>query len=472
MSRQTRSLSELPEYYFKLSTKQQSNWRRNTKKIQRNEELRSKYAPYHPSSNIIVIHLHHQTEIETVERLIKQAEETEQYALDTESEHKERRNEGALIQIQMIHAINYSTIILIEVKYLPDPTTLLYQRIKQLWSTIFGKNHQIISWGSYEQEMEDFNHMDLVQSGNLFRKYNLQFKFQQWYDGEAHPARESRDNEAGIELYLEASDDDDIFSDDIQGGYNETKTVWSLQQAVATTLGKFLDKSETLSFWQCGIDLELKTWQQKLFSHGSYDRQIEEEARLKLKQYAIYDCTTLAELYYHINPVKTNIYQEPTPISISTSISTPTATTTSIKSINDLTGELSDISEDDLMEILKPKFNFASQRQQQQQEQIPKPPPLTKSQRQKIKNEKFKAKKKYHPDFQNKMKRPIYYKYDYQKIRAQLKDDNIHHTHQITINEEKQEVMIPFRSKQEREQATLTIKINYFSKQQYLERWG
>ena len=173
MSRSTRNLSNLPDYYSNLDSKQKSNWRKNTRKIQRNEELRAQYPPYHPSSNIIVIHLHHQTEIETVEQLIKKAEQTERYALDTESETRDGRNHGALIQIQMIHSINDSTIILIEVKYLPDPSSLLYQRMEKLWSTIFGNNHEIILWGPYEKEMENFNHWDRVQSGKRFRKSNF-----------------------------------------------------------------------------------------------------------------------------------------------------------------------------------------------------------------------------------------------------------------------------------------------------------
>ncbi|CAF1561754.1 unnamed protein product, partial [Adineta ricciae] len=45
--------------------------------------------------------------------------------------------------------------------------------------------------------------------------------------------------------------------------YNAT---WSLQDAIATTFNKFLDKSQTINLWQCGIDLELDTWKNKLFS--------------------------------------------------------------------------------------------------------------------------------------------------------------------------------------------------------------
>ncbi|CAF1516456.1 unnamed protein product [Adineta steineri] len=127
-----------------------------------------------------------------------------------------------------------------------------------------------------------------------------------------------------VQLYIESSDDDDIFNNDMQGGYNnnsknnERNTPWSLQKTVATIFGKFLDKTETLNFWQYGIDLELVACKQKLFSRKQYDTQTEQEAPLKMKQYASYDCTTLGELYF----------QE---------------TITSTKNINNLTDELPDI---------------------------------------------------------------------------------------------------------------------------------
>ena len=96
----------------------------------------------------------------------------------------------------------------------------------------------------------------------------------------------------------------------------------------------------------------------------------------------------------------------------------------------------------------------------------------SKSERQRRKNEKLKWKQRNRQDFQNKLKQAIYYKYDFRKIRTQLRDDNIHTSHQITINHKYQEVIIGFKSRQELEDATNIIKINYFSKAQYIDRWG
>lgn len=155
-----------------------------------------------------------------------------------------------------------------------------------------------------------------------------------------------------------------------------------------------------------------------------------------------------------------------------------------------------DISEDELVEILKPKFDkkpatvptphnppdeliITATEEELNELNINRPPAhtsapstLSKSERQRRKNLKLKWKQRHRPDFQRKIKRPIYYRYDYRKIRSQLADDNIHTSHQITINKEKGEVVIGFKSKEDEDNARNIMKINYFSRQQYMERWG
>jgi hypothetical protein len=267
---------------------------------------------------------------------------------------------------------------------------------------------------------------------------------------------ESRDNETVFELEIEYSDDDDIFNNDIfdydikNGRNNSSKkksdNEWSLQNAVKTILGKFLDKTETENKWQCGIDLELNTWKQQSFNQKQYDQQKEQQRRLKMQQYAIHDCTALPELYFHMYPNKLNIYQEPR----TASTSTPTLTTvTPIKIINNYIDQLSDVSEDDLAGTLVPKFNQkppqgtttkTSPKQKTttttspEQRTTTTTAVLSKQERQRRKNDKLKWKQRNRPDYQLKIRRPIYYKYDYHKIRSQLLDDDIHTSHQLTIN--------------------------------------
>ncbi|CAF5211058.1 unnamed protein product, partial [Rotaria magnacalcarata] len=156
-----------------------------------------------------------------------------------------------------------------------------------------------------------------------------------------------------------SGDDDDM--DDEQPNYNfqvnthqqRSNIEWSLQAAVATTLDKFLDKTETINHWKCGLNFELNTWQNKLFSRNRYDKQIEQTKRLKMKQYAIDDCTSVTEIFFIMYPSKINHNNE-----VKNEIPpATTATTATRRTILDLRDDLSDISEDKLIEILKPKFD-------------------------------------------------------------------------------------------------------------------
>lgn len=96
----------------------------------------------------------------------------------------------------------------------------------------------------------------------------------------------------------------------------------------------------------------------------------------------------------------------------------------------------------------------------------------SKSERQRRKNEKLKEKQRTRPDFQRKMKRPIYYRYNYRKVRAQLAEDQIYTSHQLTINYRNMEVLIGFKSKEQEDRARQLVKIDYFSRSQYFKRWG
>ncbi|CAF2987076.1 unnamed protein product, partial [Rotaria sp. Silwood2] len=323
-----------------------------------------------------------------------------------------------------------------------------------------------------------------------------------------HPEMEKRDKKNGpvSSNMVDMSGDDT--DDDMDDGklndylqyqcdhithYDDSAT-WSLQDAITTTFNKFLDKSQTINFWQCGIDLELNTWKNNLFSRPQYNKHIEQQQRLKMKQYATDDCIAVAELFLHMYPGTTNHHQLH-------EVPQQTTTTASTNILIDFEDDLSNISENELIELIKQKFDKKKEEivhqphdapaeliittapneinefnlNEQQLEQQPLNAPstnLSKTEKQRRKTMKLKWKQQNRPDFQNKLKRPIYYKYDFRKIRAQLRDDNIHTSHQITINRRYNEVIIGFKSRQELEHATKIIKINYFSKSQYDHRWG
>ncbi|CAF1033380.1 unnamed protein product [Adineta steineri] len=134
----------------------------------------------------------------------------------------------------------------------------------------------------------------------------------------------------------------------------------SLQDAIARTFNRFLDKSLTVNHWKCGIDLNLNTWRTKLFSRNRHDQNIEQQERNTMLQYAINNCTSVAELFFHMYPEKINNYSiTPEPIK-------PTPSNIIIKINNDL----SDISDDELPEICIPRFNNKQQTTHQSHELI------------------------------------------------------------------------------------------------------
>ncbi|CAF3316442.1 unnamed protein product [Rotaria socialis] len=516
MSYAKRDPNNPPNYYYNLNKKQQQNWMKTAKKMNKNEDLQAKYPPFKSSSSITIIHIHHKSTIDTLNDLITLAHRTSRYTVDTESE-RNKINNDALIQIQFLHSTDASTIILIETAHLPNPQTTLYTKIKELWYTIFNNNNKVITWGTVENEFNNFHHLDFIDLGNPFQHINLQSFFKEWHDTHCvtHPEMEKRDKHTGPVspnmVDMSGDDSDDDMDDGKLNDYVQYKcdhithydynATWSLQDAIATTFNKFLDKSQTINSWQCGIDLQLDTWKNKFFSRPQYNKHIEQQQRIKMKQYAADDCVAVAELFLCMYPETTNqhqihdISQHTTTKTITTT--TTTTTTASRNILIDLEDYLSNISEDEI-ELIKPRFDKKKEENLHQPNDSPaeliittteneinelisiqQQPPntsatstLTKNERQRRKNQKLKWKQKHRPTFQRKIKRPIYYRYDYRKIRSQLADDDIHTSHQITINKEKGEVLIGFKSKEEEEKARNKIKINYFSREQYKQRWG
>ncbi len=108
MAQPARNSSDPPPYYYELNEEQKKNWMKNTRRIERNEYLKQKFPPFHTSSNISIIHIHHQTPIDIINELIMKAKEIRKYALDTESQKHKKQEKGALIQIQFIQSINQS----------------------------------------------------------------------------------------------------------------------------------------------------------------------------------------------------------------------------------------------------------------------------------------------------------------------------------------------------------------------------
>ncbi|CAF1638532.1 unnamed protein product [Adineta ricciae] len=491
MSRHTYKLDSFKQNTRPAPTgKQLRNRRRNAKKFEKNERLRVQYSQYRPTHNINIIHIHHRTPIDTIEQLIRRAATTKRYTIDTESQSEEGGNTGALIQIEMVHSSDDSTVILLETFYFPDAKSHLIDRIKYLWSIIFNSDNEIITWGLVSNELKDFHRFEWMKIGKM-RRRNLQALFQDREDEEvAHPKTESRET---TEISFDTPGENDFYDDDDDGDHEDTKKIkYSLQAAVEMTLQKFLDKAFTRYPWSCGLDLALDTWQQKLFQKQYYDRQVEQQTRIDMTNYAVHDCTAVTEIYFHMYPERTR--ENPTTTITTTAMSTTNETpfTPTAAKTNNADMYIDISSEDDEVDLdlgvdmeieleSKPELRTMQQVPVAPAPVVPAPAPVlsvpaaptrSKAERQRLKNEKLKEKRRTRPDFQRRMKRPIYYRYNYHKIRAQLADDEIYTSHQLNIDHKKLEVIIGFKSKEQEERARRLVKINYFSRSQYFKRWG
>ena len=472
--------------------RRRQNRKRTQRKYEHNEEIREKYPPFQSSTNNTIIHLHYLTPISTINELINKAKQTTIYILDTESQVINGQSRGALIQIQLVHALDYSTILLTEIFYLPKKDSPLFEKIKELYSVIFNNGNKIVSWGPYTKEFKDFDN-GLIEPGNHIEPINLQDKFQEWHNEQAkqktHPLRERREIITGYDSIPGGGAEEQLKEAICDCGHKshyDKQATWSLQDAVEWTMHLFLDKSETVNKWSCGLDLNLNTWRKRIFSKHEYNQIEEKTKRLSMLNYAINDCLAVAELYFNVYPLGENTSQYETP--------PPTTTTRTIYIYDD---ELSDITDDEIeISRLKPpgqtppmpnneqdqliiqateeelnELNAPDVQPLQQTQPQTTSTKLTKAETQRKKNIKLKDKQRHHPEFQKKITRPIYSRYDYRRIRAQLLDDDIHTSHQIKINWNKQEVTIGFKTTEQHERATRIMRANYFSKQQYGKRW-
>ena len=468
--------------------KRSRNQKRREKKYEHNEELRRKYPPFRSSSNNSIIHLHYLTPIWIVEELIEKAKRTRRYSIDTESQIIDGQAYGAVIQIQLIHGREYSTVVITETFHLPNKNSPLFLKIKELYSIIFESGNEIITWGPNDDEFKNFKDYKLIMSGNQFEPINLQDEFQDWHNEQAkkktHPLGERRETTTWYYVIPggnETRQSERTICDCGHLSHYDPSARWSLQDALSSSTNQFLDKKETIDKWSCGLDLDLGTWRRRTFTKYGYDQAEEKRKRSSLVNYAVNDCLALTELFFIMYPSGRTIHRDETTMSRST-----TRRITRMMELYD-DDELSDISDDEI-EVSRLKVQPQQERPAPAPAPAPEPQPephvqqqprendeqqrKQKAEKQRRKNEKLRWKRRNRADFQIKIRRPIYEGYDYHKIRSQLKSDGIYTSHQLTINKDRMEVTIGLKSNEAREKAREKIAINYFSLEEYRRRWG
>lgn len=135
-------------------------------------------------------------------------------------------------------------------------------------------------------------------------KINLQLlSSRRIHNSMTHREREKCDENRDVFDGLDTSGDADGEADEPYMEANPPNYIpVSLQQAVAKPLELFLDKTETINRWSCGLDESLRTWERNWFERSRYDEVQEKSKRERMKQYAANDCLFATRPYLHVCP--------------------------------------------------------------------------------------------------------------------------------------------------------------------------
>ncbi|CAF4552308.1 unnamed protein product, partial [Didymodactylos carnosus] len=229
---------------------------------------------------------------------------TVHYCFDTESTNTQSSNLPSIIQIEMYMSENdFSNFVLIDCEFLPPPYSPKFELIKEFVKTVL-KHRKIIAWGELVSELRPFLRFGLFNESQLpYHSVNVQDNFHYFMLGRTPPLRGERG--------LRSSDnEEDAEEEDLLIIHAPPKPIdpvhndWSLQRAIATIFELSMDKSLTLSTWNCGLDKRLNTWLNPQLQGQHLEENSETQLLLRrnMVTYALIDCHATSRLYMHIKP--------------------------------------------------------------------------------------------------------------------------------------------------------------------------
>ncbi|CAF3126947.1 unnamed protein product [Rotaria sp. Silwood2] len=235
-------------------------------KVKKEQELQDECRtgqlnPFQQPENYSCHFIHEKTDIVAIDQLIEQAKSTTHFSMDTENDALTHK--PATLQVEFIRPSLPSTIIIVEVQYLPSTTTLLFKKIQELMTIIFTSNHYIYSWGPALKELSTFHSFNLFNTNINIKDHDIQNEF-------------SGDEKA------------------------------ALQKVVKNVFHEYLNKTATLAEWACGIDLFLGTYLPEHVVGPERTYRIKEEKyyRSVLKDYALNDVFAVTKLCYKLDLIK------------------------------------------------------------------------------------------------------------------------------------------------------------------------
>ena len=211
------------------------------------------YTPFHVQlSDYELVFINNNTSTNTMNKLLNHVNTCKQYSIDTESERA--NNQLSLIQINSIPSEPKSLVMLFELNHLPTRNSQKYEKICQLFRSIFRTSNEIYSWGDMRVELEHAQHLIIWPiPATLF---NIQPHFPGWYNWARTQCRVQNlsyrhDMNRGNEI-MQQYQQTSSCSCHPPSPY-KTNELWSLQKAFLYGCNLFIDKSCTLSHWSSSL---------------------------------------------------------------------------------------------------------------------------------------------------------------------------------------------------------------------------
>ena len=262
-----REIATIPQ---ELANDPPRNIRKKLRKKLKEHKYASLYPPFTPLSYYKQF-INRKTDEETLVELIHIASDSDIFLLDTESIMVHHQpNRPGLIQLQIIQRNTSSIVLIIEINHLPLTYSMAFQLIKEFFRIVLDSTKVIYTWGSIT-ELNDFVQFNLFDAEQIKSSDNrdLQDIFKQFWQ-QCHEHKTT--NDCRCEQCIKKNPDGK----------------WSLQDAVAYQLGEWLDKRQTCSPFNIGLDPKLNRSQDGL------------EFRETLIQYAVNDCLSMEKLMISI----------------------------------------------------------------------------------------------------------------------------------------------------------------------------
>jgi hypothetical protein len=257
-------------------------------------ESMKRFPTFEYKAQTLVFYINQATPLDFINELIHRVKNIKQFTIATKYDYT--LNHPCLIQICFSEHIK-TYLILIEVRYLPSSTGILFQRIQFLLSIILSPSNLLQSWGDLKHELRHFLFHNLFsfQQIEQIQVVNVQQKFKRWFDKIFDHTTEC------YELYDNMNDNSNCIC--LHRPLKHTYDEWSLHMAIGFISQQYLDTSFIYSNWNIGLYLQvhIPSFQEDHnynCINDAFHLRIEYEKRCRsiLNEYVVKECLAINKL--------------------------------------------------------------------------------------------------------------------------------------------------------------------------------